>query len=100
MADNPPEEVMEVRRNLECLLEPDHVESAFRSVLAVERSLIGLVDEKSRSNPVLMLRDEYNELGVFELVVELALRQGHPSPLYLSADSCNTVDLNQLVIEF
>jgi hypothetical protein len=53
------------------LLEPSRVETAFESVLAIERSLIGLVDEKSRSSPVVVFRDESNEIGVFELLVEL-----------------------------
>ena len=96
-SQNPPDEEMEVRRNLESLLEPDRVETAFGSVLAIERSLVGLVDEKSRSSPVVVFRDESNEVGGFELILELALHQGHPSPLYLSADSCNTLDINQLV---
>ena len=96
-SQNPPDEEMEVRRNLESLLEPDRVETAFGSVLAIERSLVGLVDEKSRSSPVVVFRDESNEVGGFVLILELALHQGHPSPLYLSADSCNTLDINQLV---
>jgi hypothetical protein len=71
VVENPPDEETEVRRNLECLLEPSRVETAFESVLAIERSLIALVDEKSRSSPVVVFRDESNEIGVFELLVEL-----------------------------
>ena len=72
-SQNPPDEEMEVRRNLESLLEPDRVETAFGSVLAIERSLVGLVDEKSRSSPVVVFRDESNEVGGFELILELSV---------------------------
>ena len=90
------EEETEVRRNLEALFSSE-IETAFESVLTMERSLVSLVDDKSRSNPVLIFRDESSEMGVFELVLELALHEGYPSPLYLSAESCDTVDVNQLV---
>ena len=63
----------------------------------MERDLVNVVDQKSASHPVLIFRDEANELGVFELIVELALQEGHPSPLYVSAESCDTLDVNQLV---
>ena len=94
--ENSEEEEREVRRNLEALFSSE-IETAFESVLTMERSLVSLVDDKSRSNPVLIFRDESSEMGVFELVLELALHEGYPSPLYLSAESCDTVDVNQLV---
>ena len=94
--ENLEEEETEVRRNLEALFSSE-IETAFESVLTMERSLVSLVDDKSRSNPVLIFRDESSEMGVFELVLELALHEGYPSPLYLSAESCDTVDVNQLV---
>jgi hypothetical protein len=94
--ENSEEEETEVRRNLEALFSSE-IETAFESVLTMERSLVSLVDDKSRSNPVLIFRDESSEMGVFELVLELALHEGYPSPLYLSAESCDTADVNQLV---
>jgi hypothetical protein len=94
--ENSEEEEIEVRRNLEALFSSE-VETAFESVLNMERSLVSLVDDTSRSNPVLIFRDESSEMGVFELVLELALHEGYPSPLYISAESCDTADVNQLV---
>ena len=96
--ENSVEEETEVRRNLEALFSTQ-VESAFESVLSMERSLVDVVDQKSASHPVLIFRDEANQLGVFGLIVELALQEGHPSPLYVSAESCDTLDVNQLVCQ-
>jgi hypothetical protein len=80
-----------VRRNLEALIDSDRVETAFGSVLEIERSLVGLVDTKSRSSPVLVFRDESNEFGGFELIVELVTSFVGSNPRPSSAQGVNVL---------
>lgn len=97
--DDSPEEA-EVRRNFEAFKSPDLIATTFQPVLTMENELINQLEKISQNNVVLVFRDDSNEIGVFELIIEQALHLGYPSPLYMSAESSEIPALNQVVSQY
>lgn len=94
--DDLPEEA-EVRNNFEAFKSAELISTAFQPVLKMENELIHQLEKISQNEVVLVFRDDTNEIGVFELIIEQALHLGYPSPLYMSAESCSIPALNQVV---
>jgi hypothetical protein len=95
-SEDSPEEA-EIRRNFEAFESPELIATTFEPVLKMENELINQLEKVSQNNVVLVFRDDSNEIGVFELIIEQALHLGYPSPLYMSAESCEISALNQVV---